>query len=93
MKKFNRAYKLADIHTIDFDRLVVRAVVACDKYILGYKTEDGRVTPLNFKSRDATSEGRGRPPLPLFENKKSALVSEKNSLIVSIIRLNLPFKM
>ena len=39
---------------MDFDRLVVSAAVACNKsdvrYIVGYKTDDGRVIPLYVKS-------------------------------------------
>ena len=43
--------------------------------------------------RTTRGERGGRPPLPFFENQKSALILEKNALIVSIFRLNLPFKM
>ena len=39
---------------MDFDRLVVRAAGTCSKsdvrYIVGYKTEDGRFIPLYVKS-------------------------------------------
>ena len=39
---------------MDFGRLVVSASVTCNKsdvrYIVGYKTEDGRVIPLYVKS-------------------------------------------
>ena len=35
----------------------------------------------------------GGLPCPFLKIKKSALILEKNALIVSILRLNLPFKM
>ena len=39
VKKFNSVYELTDIHTMDFDRLVVSAAVTCNKsdvrYIVG----------------------------------------------------------
>ena len=41
-------------------------------------------------------EGRGeggKPPLPFFENRKSALILGKKDLIVSIFGLNIPSKM
>ena len=31
LKKFNSVYELTDIHTMDFDRLVVSAAAACNK--------------------------------------------------------------
>ena len=50
VKKFNSVYELTDIYIINFDRLVVSAAVICNKsdvrYIVGYKTEEGRVIPL-----------------------------------------------
>ena len=49
------------------------------------------------KIRRATrrrEEGGGRGlPYPFLRIKKSALILEKNALIVSIVRLNLPLKM
>ena len=55
VKKFNSVYELTDIYNTDFDRLVVSAAVTCNKsdvirYIVGHKTEEGRVIPLYFKS-------------------------------------------
>ena len=54
VKKFNSVYELTDIYNMDFDRLVVSAAVTCNKsdvrYIVGYKTEEGRVIPLYVKS-------------------------------------------
>ena len=54
VKKINSVYELADIHTMDFDRLVVSAAVTCNKsdvrYIVGYKMEEARVIPLCVKS-------------------------------------------
>ena len=54
MKKFNSDYKLTDIHTMDFDRLFVSVVVACNesdvRSIFEYKTDDIRVIPLYVKS-------------------------------------------
>ena len=51
------------------------------------------VTYDNISRRAARGEG-GRPPLPFFENqKKCPNFGEKNALVVSILRLNLPFKM
>ena len=35
---------------------------------------------------------RGSPPLIFFENKKSALIVVKKALVLSILMLNLPFK-
>ena len=35
----------------------------------------------------------GRPSLPFLKSEKSALILEKKALIVSILSLNLPFKM
>ena len=35
----------------------------------------------------------GRPPLPYLKTEKSTLILEKKALIVSILGLNLPFKM
>ena len=50
VKKFNSVYELTDIYNTDFDRLVVSAAVTCNKsdvrFIVGYKTEEGRVIPL-----------------------------------------------
>ena len=41
-----------------------------------------------------TTRGEGgRPSLPFFENQKNALIFEIKALIVSILRLNLPFKL
>ena len=37
-------------------------------------------------------EGGGRPPLPFFENQKSALILEKKALVLSIFELNFLFK-
>ena len=34
-----------------------------------------------------------RPPLPFLENQKSVPILEKKDPIVSIFRLNVPFKM
>ena len=54
VKKFNSVYELTDIHTMDFDRLVVSAAVACSKsdvkYIVGYKIDDGMLIPIYVKS-------------------------------------------
>ena len=55
VKKSNSAYELIDIYNTDFDRLVVSAAITCNKsdvirYIVGYKTEEGRVIPLYVKS-------------------------------------------
>ena len=56
MKKFNSVYELPDIHTMDFDRLVVSAAVTCNKSdvrsIVGYKMEEGRVVSLYVKSAE-----------------------------------------
>ena len=50
VKKFNSVYELTDIYIMNFGRLVVSAAVTCNKsdvrYIVGYKTEEGRVIPL-----------------------------------------------
>ena len=55
-KKINSVYELADIHTMDFDRLVVSAAVTCNKSdvrsIVGYKMEEGRVVSLYVKSAE-----------------------------------------
>ena len=54
VKKFNSVYELTDIYNMDVDRLVVSAAVTCNKsdvrYIVGYKTEEGRALPLYVKS-------------------------------------------
>ena len=54
VKKLNSVYELTDIHTMHFGRLLVSAAVLCNKsdviYIVGYKTDDGRVIPLYIKS-------------------------------------------
>ena len=54
VKKFNSVYELTDIHTMDFDRLVVGAAITYNKSdvrsIVGYKTEEGTVIPLYVKS-------------------------------------------
>ena len=46
-----------------------------------------------FHSTGAQLGEGGRPPCPFLKIKKSALILEKNALIVSILRLNLPFKL
>ena len=50
VKKFNSAYELQISIFMNFDRLVVSAAVTCSKsdvrFIVGYKTEEGRVIPL-----------------------------------------------
>ena len=43
--------------------------------------------------RHATRGGGGRPPLSLFENRKKCPDFEKKVLIISVLGLNLPFKM
>ena len=54
VKNFNSVYELTDIHTMDFGGLVVSAAATCNnsdvRYIVEYKTEDGRVLPLYVKS-------------------------------------------
>ena len=54
VKNFNSVYELTDIHNMDFGGLVVSAAVTCNngdvRYIVEYKTEDGRVLPLYVKS-------------------------------------------
>ena len=59
--------------------------------------KNGKWSPtihIYHQGKRATERGEeGRPPLPLFENEKSVLILEKKTLILSILRLNLPFKM
>ena len=52
-------------------------------------------TKVLVSMRAARGEGGGGGglPCPFLKIKKSALILEKNTLIVSLLRLNLPFKM
>ena len=47
----------------------------------------------DIRRKRAIRDGGGRPPLPFFENRKKCPDFGKKALIVSILGLNLPFKM
>ena len=69
---------------------IVRTVHSSIQGYLGIsKDTDGYSATLT----GAKLAGEGRPPLPFLKIKKSVLILERKTLIVSIFGLNVPFKM